>query len=108
MVQINDYELGSSLMPFEKWESGEDLFANMDREEDILDRDFRLWAEECDQMQGIQVVAGGDDAWGGFAARYVERMRDEFGKMGVWVWGIEEERETGQKVSSLLISGLRH
>lgn len=98
IVQINDYELGSTLMPFEKWDSGEELFAGMDKEHDLLDRDVRVWAEECDQMQGIQVFAGGDDAWGGFAASYVERLRDEFGKMAVWVWGVEEEQGKGQRV----------
>ena len=85
-------------MPFERWESGEELFAGMDKEHDLLDRDVRVWAEECDQMQGIQVFAGGDDAWAGFAARYVDRLRDEFGKMAIWVWGVEEEQGKGQKV----------
>lgn len=97
-IQINDYELNSTLLPFERWKSGEELFAGMDREDDLLDRDLRGWAEECDALQGIQFVAGGDDAWGGFAARYVERVRDEFGKLGIWVWGLEEERGMGLKV----------
>ena len=85
-------------MPFEKWEFGEDLFSSLDKEHDLLDRDFRPWAEECDQMQGIQIFTGVDDAWGGFAARYVERLRDEYGKGTIWVWGIEEN-ERGPKVS---------
>lgn len=38
-------------------------------------------------MQGIQVFTGLDDAWGGFAGEYVERLRDEYGKSCVWVWG---------------------
>ena len=49
-------------------------------------------------MQGLQVFAGADDAWGGFAARYVERVRDEFGKLGIWVWGIEGGHGEGRKV----------
>ncbi len=104
IVQINDYELGSSLMPFEKWENGEALFMSMDRDVDLLDRDVRVWAEECDQMQGIQVYTVGDDAWGGFASRYVERLRDEFGKMALWTWGVEEEKGKGQKAKQLLRS----
>ena len=98
IVQIYDYELGSSLMPFEKWDSGEELFAGMDRETDLLDRDFRPWAEECDHMQGVQVFTGGDDGWGGFGAKYVERLRDEFGKTTIWVWGLEEEAHPRPKV----------
>lgn len=85
-------------MPFEKWECGEELFSGMDREVDILDRDLRFWAEECDHMQGIQMLMSADDAWGGFAARYLERVRDEFGKLALWVWGVEAEYGMGQRV----------
>ncbi|KAL6720409.1 lumenal Hsp70 protein [Lecanora helva] len=102
IVQINDYALGSSLMPFERWESGEELFLGIDRESDLIDRDVRLWAEECDQMQGFQICTGGDDAWGGFASKYVQSLRDEFGKMPIWVWGVEEEQGKGQKAKQLL------
>ena len=51
--------------------------------------------EECDGLQGLQIVTGVDDAWGGWAARWTERLRDEFGKLGIWVWGFG-----GQGVSS--------
>jgi hypothetical protein len=54
-----------------------------------LDRDLRLFAEEADCMQGVQVFGGVDDAWGGFMARYLERVRDVYGKVGVWVWGLQ-------------------
>ena len=89
-------------MPFEKWENGEELFVSMDVDNDLLDRDVRVWAEECDQMQGMQIFTGGDDAWGGFASRYVEKLRDEYGKMPIWTWGIEEEQGKGQMAKQLL------
>lgn len=92
IVQINDYELNSSIQPFERWDAGEDLFASLDKEHDLLDRDLRPFAEEADQLQGIQVFATLDDAWGGFAARYMERLRDEFGKAPVWVWGASQQQ----------------
>jgi hypothetical protein len=90
IVQLNEYELNSSLMPFEKWTMGEELFASLDKDHDILDRDLRPFVEEADQMQGVQIMAGLDDAWGGFAAKYLERMRDEYGKTPLWVWGLQE------------------
>ena len=46
-------------------------------------------------MQGIQVLTGADDAWGGFASKYAERLRDEFGKMSIWMWGFGEEQGKG-------------
>ncbi|MCJ1394465.1 mtDNA inheritance, partitioning of the mitochondrial organelle [Xylographa bjoerkii] len=102
IVQLNDYSLGSSLQPFENYTSGDELFESLDKEHDLLDRDLRLWVEECDQMQGVQVFTGSDDAWGGFASRYVERLRDEYGKVGIWVWGIEGGVGEGRKENKLL------
>lgn len=102
-MQLNEYELNSSLMPFEKWDAGDELFASLDREHDLLDRDLRPFAEECDQMQGLQLITGADDAWGGFSARYMDRLRDEFGKTSIWVFGIEDgkqERRVSVFVSS--------
>ncbi|KAJ0104329.1 hypothetical protein J7T55_011113 [Diaporthe amygdali] len=90
IVQLNEYDLNSSIAPFERWDSGEELFANLDKEHDIVDRDLRPFAEEADHMQGIQIMTTVDDAWGGFASRYIERLRDEYGKTTIWVWGLQE------------------
>ncbi|KAK9419222.1 putative Protein dml-1 [Seiridium unicorne] len=90
IVQLNEYELNSSLMPFEKYYMGEELFSSLDKDHDIVDRDLRPFVEEADHMQGVQIMTGIDDAWGGFAAKYLERLRDEYGKTPVWVWGLQE------------------
>jgi hypothetical protein len=100
IVQLNEYELSSTLMPFESWNVGDELFNSLDKEHDLLDRDLRPFAEESDHMQGIQVIASVDDAWGGFAARYMDRIRDEYGKTAVYVWGLED--------SITSISGVDH
>lgn len=90
IVQLQEYELNSQIMPFENWEAGEDLFQSLDKEFDLLDRDIRPFVEECDQMQGFQILTGADDAWGGLAAKYLDTLRDEYGKTSMWVWGIED------------------
>jgi hypothetical protein len=64
-----------------------------------LDRDFRFFAEECDQMQGVVMIADIDDAWGGFAKGYIERLRDELGKGVIWVWGLHSAPERNEQVS---------
>ncbi len=97
-MQINDLVLGSSLMPFDTWVNGQELFDEMNRDFDLLDKDLRVWAEECDRMQGIQLFGSCDDAWGGFAAQYVERIKDEFGKTALWVWAIEGGHDERLKV----------
>lgn len=89
MIQINEYMLHSDITPFEGFELGRELFKDLNREHDLIDRDFRLFAEECDQMQGIQVITSADDSWGGFAAEYMAELGDEYGKIGTCTWGLE-------------------
>ncbi|KAI4105680.1 MAG: hypothetical protein L6R37_002579 [Teloschistes peruensis] len=102
IVHINDYELRSTILPFEKWTSGEELFGKLDKDHDLLDRDIRPWAEECDQMQGIQIFASDDDAWGGFSSKYIESLRDEYEKTSLWFWGLEEDVNQGQRAKRTL------
>ncbi|CAI7565289.1 unnamed protein product [Penicillium bialowiezense] len=94
IVQLNEYELNSQTMPFEDWNVGEELFNDLDKEHDLLDRDVRPFLEECDHLRALQLFTGSDDAWGGFAASYMERLRDEFGKKSIWVWAIEDGTRT--------------
>lgn len=94
IVQLNEYEINSSLMPFEKWQTGEELFSNLDREYDLLDRDLRPFLEECDQLQALQIFTSIDDAWGGFSARYLERLSDELGKGYRWVFGLNDGKQS--------------
>lgn len=72
----------------------------MDKEHDLLDRDFRLFAEECDQMQGVQIITSADDSWGGFASEYVAALRDEYSKITIVTWGLER----GDKVPRVSLS----
>ena len=104
-MQLNEYELGSSLMHFEKWSVGEDLFSSLDKEHDLLDRDLRLFVEEADQMQAIQLMTSVDDAWGSFACRYIDRLRDEYGKTAIWIWGLEDGIRGISLVSRYLFHG---
>ena len=76
-------------MPFERFGMGAELFSSLHKEEDIIDKDWRPFAEECDRLQGIQIITTIDDAWGGFAASYAEALRDEFPKSCIWTWGLQ-------------------
>lgn len=94
IVQLNEYELNSSLMPFERWQTGDELFSTLDREHDLLDRDLRPFLEECDHLQGIQIFSTTDDAWGGFTSKYLERIADDLGKGCRWVFGLQDTQRT--------------
>ena len=100
IVQLNEYDLNSQLMPFENWNAGQDLFKDLDKEFDLLDRDMRPFAEECDQLAGIQIFTTVDDAWGGFSSSYIDLLRDEYGKTSIWLWGVED----GMRVSRVMFT----
>ena len=91
IIQLSEFEVNDTLMPFEKWEVGMELFGKLEREVDLVDRDLRPFIEECDQIQALQMITGVDDAWGGWASGWLERMRDEYGKMSIWTWGLGDE-----------------
>src|ERR1700759_2315338 len=89
LVQLETTSLAASMAPMQSWNFGLELFEKEDKEHDLLDRDFRFFAEECDQMQGVVIMAGVDDAWGGFTQGYIEKLRDELAKGVIWVWALD-------------------
>jgi len=88
IVQLSEFDVNDKLMPFESWDVGMDLFEKLEREVDLVDRDLRPFIEECDGLQGLQIMTGVDDAWGGWASGWIERLRDEYGKLSIWTWGL--------------------
>jgi len=99
LVQIYETELGPEQRAFTTWEAGEDLFESLDRENDLFERDVRPFIEECDQMQGLQMMTSVDDGWSGFASKYMDRLRDELGKGTIWVLASQEASTPQQQVS---------
>ncbi|KAF3926150.1 hypothetical protein ABW21_db0202367 [Orbilia brochopaga] len=45
-------------------------------------------------MQGLQVLTTVDDGWAGFAARYLDNLRDEYPKSAIWTWALERSAKT--------------
>ncbi|KAJ4991781.1 misato Segment II myosin-like domain-containing protein [Stagonosporopsis vannaccii] len=91
IVQLSEFDVNDKLMPFESWDVGMDLFQKLEREVDLVDRDLRPFVEECDGLQGLQIMTGVDDAWGGWASGWIERLRDEYGKLSIWTWGLGDQ-----------------
>ena len=87
--QVNELGFQSNSTPLRAWNDGEELFNTLDRGLGLFDQDFRFFLEGCDLLQGIQIVTGTDDCWGGFASRYLDVLRDELGKGSIWIWGLE-------------------
>lgn len=89
-MQVYETDINPEQRSFDNWQVGDELYSTLDREHDLFDRDLRPFVEECDQMQGLQMLTSVEDGWGGFSARYMDRLRDEFGKTSIWVWALGE------------------
>lgn len=99
LVQIYETDLGLEQRAFDSWQHGEDLFNTLDKQEELVDRDVRPFVEECDQMQGFQILTSCDDGWSGFSHKYLDRLRDDFGKIPLWTWALEGGGPSQKKVS---------
>ncbi|KZO97552.1 tubulin nucleotide-binding domain-like protein [Calocera viscosa TUFC12733] len=65
-----------------KWEEGEEVWNRLrEQEDDFWDRDFRLFAEECDLLQGVQMTSSGSDAFASLSVSLLQTFQDEYPKL---------------------------
>ena len=56
----------------------------------FLDENIRKALEQCDSLQGFNVVTDIDSGWGGLTASMLESIRDELPKKAIFTWGFNE------------------
>ncbi|KAJ1950859.1 mtDNA inheritance, partitioning of the mitochondrial organelle, partial [Linderina macrospora] len=95
---------GNSLGEMNTFHEGLDVIEGEDRADDVLDGEFRRFAEDCDCLQGFQVMA---DMYGGFAgygSGYLVRIRDEYPKKSIMLYSIGnttvEDMDTGRRMDA--------
>ncbi|KAG2174970.1 hypothetical protein INT43_006032 [Umbelopsis isabellina] len=86
--QINQYQTGNSLQPFDTYTAGYNAYDENEKETDSFDENFRFFVEECDQLQGFQIMTSIDDGFGGFTRGFLENVRDEYPKTSILTYGI--------------------
>ncbi|KAJ2961688.1 hypothetical protein NQZ79_g3049 [Umbelopsis isabellina] len=112
--QINQYQMGNSLQPFDTYTAGYNAYDENEKETDSFDENFRFFVEECDQLQGFQIMTSIDDGFGGFTRGFLENVRDEYPKTSILTYGISNSNlpasmKNSQKIllnTSMAASGL--
>uniref|UniRef100_UPI00358E7D10 protein misato homolog 1 isoform X2 n=1 Tax=Myxine glutinosa TaxID=7769 RepID=UPI00358E7D10 len=66
---------------------GFQLLSHPDVAEDFEDR-LHFFVEECDHLQGFQLLCDWEDGFSGFACRAVEILHDYYDAKGVLTWGL--------------------
>lgn len=56
----------------------------------FFDDNFRRQLEECDALQGFNVITDTDNAWGGFTTALLEELRNELPKKNLITWAANE------------------
>ncbi|KAJ3025317.1 UNVERIFIED_CONTAM: Protein misato 1 [Siphonaria sp. JEL0065] len=86
------YSHNDSVAPFAIFNQGSDLWtSDHGLQDDILENRIRFFLEECDNPQGIQVLADVSTAFSGFTASCLESLREDVGKMCITVFGISDD-----------------
>ncbi|KAG0265578.1 mtDNA inheritance, partitioning of the mitochondrial organelle [Actinomortierella ambigua] len=88
---LSGYVMGSDIRPFDVFSYGKAAFAETEKETESYEENLRSFAEECDQLQGFQVLTDVLDGWGGFAAAYLEQLREDFPKTSILTYGLSEQ-----------------
>ncbi|PRW59896.1 tubulin nucleotide-binding domain [Chlorella sorokiniana] len=66
------------LTPFGGWGDGGDHWRSEEQREEMMER-IRFFAEECDSLQGFQVLADDLSGFGQLAAHVLQELRDDYG-----------------------------
>ncbi|CCD27299.1 Dml1p NDAI_0K01080 [Naumovozyma dairenensis CBS 421] len=75
---------------FDQFQMGIDEFENYCMD-DFFDESLRIQLENCDTVQGFNLITDFDSAWGGFSSRLLEELRDELPKTTIFTWGFHEQ-----------------
>ncbi|KAJ3213264.1 mtDNA inheritance, partitioning of the mitochondrial organelle [Dinochytrium kinnereticum] len=71
-----------------------DSFESNPMREALMDDNLRFFLEEADCLQGFQVLADTSNGFSGLAAEILDALRDDFGKLDSFVFGIGNEPST--------------
>ncbi|XP_022105673.1 protein misato homolog 1-like [Acanthaster planci] len=87
VMVIKQHAHGSEVDPFGLFTKGRSLLNKKDIAEDIENR-LHFFVEECDQLQGFQVLVDFYDGFGGLGSSLVENLADEYKGKGIMAVGV--------------------
>ncbi|KAJ2806786.1 mtDNA inheritance, partitioning of the mitochondrial organelle [Coemansia helicoidea] len=93
---VTGVEFGNSLGGMGTFQEGAQVFAGLDARDDVLEGGLRVFAEECDRLQGFHVLCDAFGGFAGFGAGFMARVRDEFPKAPVLLYSVGDTQRAGQ------------
>ncbi|KAL0143969.1 tubulin domain-containing protein [Mucor lusitanicus] len=87
---IVTHQMDNDITPFDNYTIGRQAYQDNEKETDIFEDNFRFFVEECDNLQGFQIMTDVDDAFGGFTEGLLNNIRDEFAKTPIMTYGMSD------------------
>ncbi|XP_033634829.1 protein misato homolog 1-like [Asterias rubens] len=87
VMVIKHHSHDSDVDPFGLYTKGRSLMGKRDVAEDIENR-LHFFVEECDHLQGFQVLVDFCDGFGGLGASLIESLADEYRGKGIMAVGV--------------------
>ncbi|KAG2207128.1 hypothetical protein INT46_003531 [Mucor plumbeus] len=85
---IVTHQMDNDITPFDNYTIGRQSYQDNEKETDIFEDNFRFFVEECDNLQGFQIMTDVDDAFAGFTEGLLNDIRDEFAKTPIMTYGL--------------------
>ncbi|OZJ03183.1 hypothetical protein BZG36_03322 [Bifiguratus adelaidae] len=87
MIQVDGWQLGdTTFRPFDSFIVGKEAWVETEAAKDTYEENLRIFAEECDSLQGFQLFTTVHDAWGGFASGCLENLQEDYGKKSIMIY----------------------
>ncbi|MCJ8750383.1 hypothetical protein PDJAM_G00263810, partial [Pangasius djambal] len=83
---INQYNHDGEAARLEAFGQGEALLQGSVLEE--LEDNLHFFIEECDYLQGFQVLCDMADGFSGLGSKVTELLQDSYGGRGILTWGV--------------------
>ncbi|XP_017882951.1 protein misato [Ceratina calcarata] len=97
---IREYEHNSTIYPFDVFTYGRNLW-NTEQFSDDFSEKIRVYIEECDLMQGFQIILDSTDGFAGLGVSCMQHLRDEYGK-SILSFPCIDSKETESSSSSMI------
>ncbi|XP_075763967.1 protein misato homolog 1 isoform X1 [Pelodiscus sinensis] len=84
---IRQYNYDGESCQLEAFGQGESLLHDPTYQEELEDR-LHFYVEECDYLQGFQILCDLDNGFSGVGAKVTELLHDEYSGRGILTWGL--------------------
>ncbi|EMP28002.1 28S ribosomal protein S29 [Chelonia mydas] len=87
IFMIRQYNYDGESSQLEAFGQGESLLHNSTYLEELEDR-LHFYVEECDYLQGFQILCDLNNGFSGVGAKVTELLHDEYSGRGILTWGL--------------------